>query len=196
MTLLEGDWTTDNHQKLKDCQERLEKEVRISQKSRFDKDLETLNYRTNASRTHRRISRINKKIEERSNEAIKHNDKLLISDPFTFDELQDSAKMMDENKSPGPDGIFFEFISHLDIDAIMIILAFFNFVLLFGIPSIWRKAIIIPILKPEKSADEIKSYRPVALTSILCKLYEKMIMARLQQHLRSNKIMDSAQLYY
>lgn len=122
--------------------------------------MQTLNYRTNASHTHRRISTINEKIQERSNEAIEHKGKMLTSnkskskaflkhylkvssgkskirkvqpqqkpEPFTFNELQDAAKMMEEDKAPGPDGIHFEFIKHLDIDAVMVILTIFNFIL-------------------------------------------------------------------
>lgn len=69
------------------------------------------------------------------------------------------------------------------------ILAFLNLVLRFGIPSIGGKAIIIPILRPEKQSDKLKSYRPVALTSIaiLCK---KMVIVT---HLWKNKIIYLAQ---
>lgn len=99
---------------------------------------------------HKRISTINERIEERSNEAIQQNDKLLTStkakaflkhylkvsssksrikklglkrthEPFSFDEFEEQQTIHEE-KSPDPDGIFFGFISHLDI------------------PSIWRKA--------------------------------------------------------
>lgn len=113
--------------------------------------------------------------------------------PFTADELQTATKRIELDKAPGTDGIFSEFIVNIDVNAMMVLLTFFNFVLSNGIPAIWRKAIVIPILKPEKAANEIKSYRPVALTSILCKLYEAMLMARLQAHLKSDRIMDSSQ---
>lgn len=202
----------------------MEKELIASKKARFDRDLEEMDYRTNTRQTHKRISTMNEKIEERSNEVINQNDKLLIStqskskaflkhyvkvsrgkskisklkierthEPFTFEEFDEAIKTMHEEKAPGPDGIFFEFVSHLDIKAALVLLTFFNFVLKYGIPSIWRKAIIIPILKTEKPPDRLDSYRPVALTSILCKIYEKMIIARLNKHLRQEKIIDSSQ---
>lgn len=59
----------ENQEYLKNCQKELEKEIQHSKKCRFEDDLETLNFRTNASHTHRRISTINEKIQERSNEA-------------------------------------------------------------------------------------------------------------------------------
>ncbi|CAL1263641.1 unnamed protein product [Larinioides sclopetarius] len=41
-------------------------------------------------------------------------------------------------------------------------------------PSSWREAVIIPILKPGKDAKSPNNYRPIALTSVLCKLLERM----------------------
>lgn len=103
--------------------------------------------------------------------------------------MNDAVKTLDKEKAPGPDGILAEFILKLDFNAAVV----FKFVLLNGIPSIWRKAFIIPILEKAKPSNELKSYRPIALTSILCKLYEKMVMARLTNHLRENRIIDPAQ---
>ncbi|KAK2724151.1 hypothetical protein QYM36_000869 [Artemia franciscana] len=43
------------------------------------------------------------------------------------------------------------------------------------VPLLWKKAAIIPILKPQKDPTSPKSYRPIALTSCLCKLMERLI---------------------
>ena len=43
----------------------------------------------------------------------------------------------------------------------------------------WQHATVASLLKKDKAADERKSYRPVSLTSQLCKLAEQMIHARL-----------------
>lgn len=80
--------------------------------------------------------------------------------PFSMEELQTATESIRLDKSPGTDGIFSEFILNIDFNAMIVLLLFFNFVLFNGIPSIWRKALIIPILKPEKVANELKSYRP------------------------------------
>ena len=47
------------------------------------------------------------------------------------------------------------------------------------IPTKWKIATISPILKKGKPAEELKSYRPISLTSCLCKLAERIINSRL-----------------
>lgn len=53
-------------------------------------------------------------------------------------------------------------------------------------PSIWKKAIVIPILKPGKDANSPASYRPISLTSCVAKLMERLVGNRLQYWLESN----------
>ncbi|GBL79158.1 hypothetical protein AVEN_92402-1 [Araneus ventricosus] len=48
-----------------------------------------------------------------------------------------------------------------------------------SVPVDWRLAKIIPILKPGKKPEDVSSYRPIALTSVLCKLFERITLARL-----------------
>src|SRR5207245_7974172 len=50
-----------------------------------------------------------------------------------------------------------------------------------------------PIKKPEKPAANPSSYRPISLTSCLCKTMEKMVTERLTYHLESNKYLTKAQ---
>ena len=114
------------------------------------------------------------------------------TEPFSLEDLQEAVSSMDYYKAPGPDGIFVEFIKHLHINAANIMLIFFNYILKNGIPAIWRKATIVPILKPMKNPEDVASYRPIALTSILCKIYEKLVMKKLNKHLRKEKILDKA----
>ena len=42
-------------------------------------------------------------------------------------------------------------------------------------PEDWHKAVIIPIPKPGKDKTESTNYRPIALTSCICKTKERMI---------------------
>ncbi|GBN18751.1 putative RNA-directed DNA polymerase from transposon BS [Araneus ventricosus] len=54
-------------------------------------------------------------------------------------------------------------------------------------PSSWRRAVVIPILKPGKDAKSPNNYRPIALTSVLCKLLERMVNSRLVHVLEKKK---------
>ena len=60
-------------------------------------------------------------------------------------------------------------------------------------PESWRLATIIPIPKPGKDHAEPTNYRPIALTSCLCKTLEKMINKRLVWYLESNNLITKLQ---
>jgi hypothetical protein len=47
-------------------------------------------------------------------------------------------------------------------------------------PADWTKAKIIPLLKPGEPTEEMESYRPIALTSILAKEFARIIFTRLK----------------
>lgn len=134
---LERNWTDDKHIELKLIQDKLEKELIESKKQTFDDELNSMDYRTSASYTHRKISCINEDQNVRTNEAIIHNNTILSSNsskakflkhyvnvssgsskiekvkrmkkikPFTIDELQAATQKIELDKSPGVDGIFF-----------------------------------------------------------------------------------------
>jgi hypothetical protein len=54
------------------------------------------------------------------------------------------------------------------------------------VPSEWKTAIVVPILKLGKSAEEPVSYRLISLTSCLAKLLEKIINKLLKWYLEKN----------
>ena len=84
--------------------------------------------------------------------------------------------------------------SHMGEKGKKVILSLINKSWLKGeLPKAWRIAIIKPLLKKGKPADEISSYRPVSLTSCMGKLAERMINARLYWWLESNKIVSAHQ---
>ncbi|GBM26173.1 RNA-directed DNA polymerase from mobile element jockey [Araneus ventricosus] len=99
--------------------------------------------------------------------------------PFTINELKVALSKM-RHKSPGKDGITKKMISSLSHSNLFRVLGQFNELLSSAkVPESWRMSKIIPILKPGKNASEVNSYRPIALTSVLCKLFERMLLARL-----------------
>ena len=48
-----------------------------------------------------------------------------------------------------------------------------------SLPPQWRKCVFIPLLKEGKPPQELDSFRPVAITSLLCRLCERCLCARL-----------------
>jgi hypothetical protein len=61
------------------------------------------------------------------------------------------------------------------------------------LPSIWKLANVIPIPKPSKDHSEPSNYRPISLTSCVCKTMERMINARLVWFLESNGLLSNIQ---
>ena len=98
---------------------------------------------------------------------------------FNIHELKRSLKKSHPSSS-GPDKIHYHMLNHLDEESLQTILFLFNKIWkeqLF--PAEWRKAIVIPIPKPGKDPQFTINYRPIALTSCLCKLMERMVNQRL-----------------
>ena len=104
-----------------------------------------------------------------------------LSQPFTMVELKTALNKMKSGKAAGFDGIYPEFLKHLGSLALNWILSFFNDILITGhIPTEFRKAKVIAILKPGKPADAASSYRPISLLSVTYKLLERLIYQRIR----------------
>ena len=112
---------------------------------------------------------------------------------FKEEELMEALKTSNDS-APGNDKINFEMIKHLSNKAKTYLLKLYNhlwerkeFI------KEWREAIIIPIPKPGKDPSNVTNYRPVSLTSCLCKTFEKMVNARLTWFLKENGIISDIQ---
>ena len=60
----------------------------------------------------------------------------------------------------------------------------------------WKNAFILPFRKPGKSGQLPSDFRPIALTSCICKLFERMINVRLQWYLESKGCLSPFQHGY
>jgi hypothetical protein len=63
----------------------------------------------------------------------------------------------------------------------------------YSLPAYWKKAVVIPTLKPSKPTEEINSYRPISLTSVLAKIMERVAMARLNCYLETQQLLTPEQ---
>ncbi|GFW81195.1 RNA-directed DNA polymerase from mobile element jockey [Trichonephila clavipes] len=105
-----------------------------------------------------------------------------------MEELEAAIAKMNPGKAPGPDVIFGRMVQHFEILQKKNYWKFLTFHGLPGkLPKIWKLSTVIPILKPNKNASECKNYRPISLTSTLCKLMERVIHRRLMNWLIENK---------
>lgn len=92
--------------------------------------------------------------------------------------------------SPGKDEICYKMVENLNHQAQLVILQLYNKVWELGVlPSAWKHSVVIPIGKPGKDKGETTSYRPIALTSNLCKIMERMVTDRLTYILESRNLL-------
>ena len=97
-------------------------------------------------------------------------------------------------RAPGPDRIHNNLLKHLPEDTLNILKEILNNIWISGdFPPQWRAATVIPIPKPNKDHTNPLSYRPIALTSCLCKVLERMINTRFIWYLEKYGILDKSQ---
>ena len=102
-----------------------------------------------------------------------------LNQAFSINELL-SAINDTKNTTPGPDNICYEMFKHMSIKSLVVMLQLFKKIWFTGkIPPFWLHSIVVPVPKPNKPAQLPSSYHPISLTSNVCKLFEKMIVRRL-----------------
>ena len=102
----------------------------------------------------------------------------------------DKLKM---NKSPGPDRFYPKIIKNVKKEIVNPLVHIYNNSLQSGIvPADWKMADVAPIFK--KGNRELPgNYRPISLTSIICKILESIIRDKLVAHLEKYKLIQNTQ---
>ncbi|GBL85216.1 RNA-directed DNA polymerase from mobile element jockey [Araneus ventricosus] len=112
---------------------------------------------------------------------------------FTMHELKDALNKSHPT-SPGPDGIHYNMLKNLSENSLCSILTLFNRIWnKKAFPASWREAVVIPIPKIGKDPQNSSNYRPIALTSCLCKLLERMVNECLVYILQKKNILSEFQ---
>ena len=131
--------------------------------------------------------------KERQYINFKTNKNLRYNKKFTMRDLKRSLKKSN-NSSPGPDQIRYEILRHLPIETLHILLDIINETWKSDtFPESWREALIISIPKPGKDNFNPLNYRPIALTSCICKTVERMVNERLVWYLEKNGLLAKQQ---
>ena len=113
--------------------------------------------------------------------------------PFSMQELISSLDRVHDT-SPGPDKVHYQMLKHLPITAQFTLLNIFNTIWTSGFfPTSLHKATIIPLPKPGKDDNDPNNYRPIALTSCICKTMERMVNDRLVWFLEKEQILSQSQ---
>ena len=101
------------------------------------------------------------------------------NEPISKTEFLEALRMS-KDTAPGKDNVSYTLLKMMDHASSRFLLDIFNKIYMEKVfPEAWRESLLIPILKPGKPARSPNSYRPIALTSCICKVLEKIINNRL-----------------
>ena len=94
----------------------------------------------------------------------------------------------------GPDDIHYQMLKHLPNEALQTLLGALNDIWYSGnFPDSWRTSTVIPVPKPGKDKSDSSNYRPIALTSCICKIMDRMVNNRLVWYLERNNFITPVQ---
>lgn len=112
---------------------------------------------------------------------------------FSLKELQKAINNT-KNSTPGPDGISASIIKILFQKKPQYLLNYLNKIKeKASPPSNWKVSKIIPITKPGKDPSNVQNYRPIALTSVFCKIFERLLLQRILNFCLKNNIFPKSQ---
>jgi len=96
---------------------------------------------------------------------------------------------IDPHKACGPDNIPAKILHEMAQELTPMITHLFKQSLdTSELPSEWKSAYVTPVFKKDKKSDP-SNYRPVSLTSILCKTFEHVLVSQIMKHLENNQIL-------
>lgn len=108
--------------------------------------------------------------------------------------VQKIINELNPHKAPGYDLITGKILQQLPKKGVRFLTILFNAVLRIGtFPSQWKVATIIMILKPGKQPNIVDSYRPISLLPILSKVFERILLLKLQPILNDQHLLPDHQ---
>ena len=106
----------------------------------------------------------------------------------TTDDVIDAIKKLEINKSCGVDNIYAEHLKYANDRLIPILTMCFTGFFVHGfLPKMMLNVVLVPIIKNKAgNVNSIDNYRPVALSSIVSKVLESIILSRIDYYLTTN----------
>ena len=104
-----------------------------------------------------------------------------LDEPYTIDEGTEQIQTLKYRKDPGPDYITNEHIIHGGKTIVKWMCYIFNMMHTSEyVPFLYRHGIIVPLYKGNnKDKTSLNSYRAITLTSVMGKVYEKVVLSRI-----------------
>ena len=131
--------------------------------------------------------------KERPSLNFETTEDIYYNSKFSLEELENALDSC-STSAPGKDNVNFDMIKNLAPLAKSYLLQFYNHLWTkHSFPKAWSHAIIIPVAKAGKDPSYANNYRPISLTSCLCKVMEKMVNNRLTWVMKKHKVITPTQ---
>jgi len=114
--------------------------------------------------------------------------------PFSHTEILAEISRISPHKAPGFDLLTGRILKELPKEATTLLTTIYNSMLrLTYFPITWKFAQVITIPKPSKPPHRVTSYRPISLLPLMSKLFERLLLKRLQVDTNINELIPSHQ---
>mgnify|MGYP001553615755 CR=1 FL=1 len=152
----------------------------------------TIAHNSSTSHYNQKFQKHKQNVESRALSFHSRNNEV-YNEAFSLGEFQHALRGSHDT-AVGPDEIHYSFIKHLPVSVQSVVVDLFNRLWIGGsFPALWGMATVIPIAKPGKDPSIPGNYRPIALTSCLCKTLERMINNRLIWFMESRDLLTPFQ---
>ena len=124
---------------------------------------------------------------------FRKTDTVLEDISFSEEQILKHLKGIDETKSRGADNIHPKLVKETAMQIVKPLTTIFQKSMAMGkVPTDWKLANVTPIHK--KGPKHISSnYRPISLTSIICKIMERIIRDSIMEHMEQNRLFTDHQ---
>jgi len=104
----------------------------------------------------------------------------LLTRQITGEEIMQVIKKLPNNKSPGCDGLSYEFYKEMSETVVVVLEKVFNKVLRDGkMPVTWHKSLVTLIPKKSENLEEVQNWRPISMVNCDAKIFMKILADRL-----------------
>ena len=174
----------------------LAQNIKVTEKKAIANQLAETFSKNSSSKNYSKQFQTQKKNQEKYKINFNSENNEPYNETITLNELK-SAIEKSHDSAVGPDEVHYSFLRQLPSKSLDLLLKLYNKIWINKIfPKTWEEATIIPIPKPGKDTSNPENYRPIALTSCLCKTFERIINNRLIWYLETNKLFSNSQCGY
>ena len=104
---------------------------------------------------------------------------------ITLKDFKLALNKFSSNTSSGPGGVPVYFLKNLNENCHYILSIIFNqFIKYNYFPKEWKTALVTPLYKNSGDIIDIKSYRPISVTNIFSRIFERIMANRLEKYLK------------